>query len=224
MKRTFVILVVLLVVSIANAGSPPVKLVFTPRLAMMIVSKDERKLNDLDKAYLDAFTILREDNACSRLYGGPSAVEALNELMRVLRPSYLDRHIAMRMSGETTMYRNAVTGFSFRMFEKAEINMLGSFYRGNSPLERRVPLVADFQPNTRKTRVALILHELGHLVRRADKKWVLSDDGNDLDLSVKNTALVVDVCRDDIEAVTRMTATEQLEEPLTTIAQLATHP
>ena len=224
MKRTFIILVVLLVASIAHAGSPPVKLVFTPRLAMMIVSKDERKLNHLDKAYLDAFTILREDNACSRLYGGPSAVEALNELMRVLRPSYLDRHIAMRMSGETTIYRNAITGFSFRMFEKAEINMLGSFYRGNSPLERRVPLVADFQPNTRKTRVALILHELGHLVRGADEKWVLSDDGNDSELSAKNTALVVDACRDDIEAVTRMTVTEQLEEPLTTIAQLATQP
>lgn len=224
MKRTFPILVVLLVAPVAFAGSPPINLVISPRLAMMIVSKDERKLNELDKAYLDAFTILRENNACSRLYGGPSAIEALNELMRVLRPSYLERHIAVRMSGETTMYRNAVTGFSFRMFQKAEINMLGSFYRGNSPSERRVAPVADFQPNSRKTRVALILHELGHLVRGADKKWVLSDDGNNLELSAKNTTFIVDVCRDEIEAVSRMTVAEQLEEPLTTIAQLATHP
>lgn len=224
MKRTFVILVVLLAVPIVYAGSPPIKLVFTPRLAMMIISKDERKLNELDKAYLDAYTILREDNACSRLYGGPVAIEALNELFRMVRPAYLERHIAVRMSGETTMYRNAITGFSFRMFEKAEINMAGSFYRGNSPSERRVPLVADFQPNTRKTRVALLLHELGHLVRGEDKKWVLSDDGNDLELSEKNTQRVVEVCRKDIEAVTRMTVVEQLEEPLTTIAQLATQP
>ena len=191
---------------------------------MAIVAKDERKLNDLDKAYLDVFTILRGDNACSRLYGGPAAIEALNELMRVVRPAYFDRHIAVRMRGETTMFRNGATGFSFRMFEKAEINMLGSFYRGNTPSERRVPLVADFQPNTRRTRVALMLHELGHLVRGADNNWVLSDDGHDLELSAKNTIYVVDVCRKEIDTVARMTVSEQLEEPLTTIAQLATMP
>ena len=224
MKRTIPILVVLLAAPVAFSASPPVNLLVTPRIAMAIVSKDERKLNELDKAYLDVFTILRDDNPCSRLYGGTGAVEALNELMRVLRPSYLDRQIAMRMSGQTTMYQNAATGFSFRMFEKAEINMLGSFYRGHTPSERRISIVADFQPNTRRTRAVLLLHELGHLVRGADKKWVLSDDGNNLDLSVKNTAYVVDVCRDEIEAATRMTVAQQLREPLTTFAQLATLP
>jgi hypothetical protein len=188
---------------------------------MIIASKDLRKLNDLDKAYLDAFTILRDDNACSRFYGGPGAVEALNELVRNLRPAYLDRHIALRMSGETTIFRNGETGFSYRMFEKAEINMAGSFYRGNTPNSARVPLIADYQPNTRKSRLALLLHELGHLVRGSEKKWLLSDDGNDIDLSLKNTEHVVEVCRDEIEFVTRMNVVDQLEEPLTTIAQLA---
>ncbi len=224
MKRTILILVVLLAAPIAFAGSPPANLRITPRIAMAIASKDDRKLNDLDKAYLDAFTILRDDNACSRLYGGPAAIEALNELMRVVRSSYLDRHIAVRMSGPTIAYRNAETGFSFRMFEKAEINKEGSFYRGNAPSQQRVPPIANFQPNTRQTRVTLLLHELGHLVRGADKQWLLSDDGHDLDLSAKNTKYVVDVCRDEIESVTRMTVAQQLEEPLTTVAQLATLP
>lgn len=224
MKRTINILVVLLSAQIAFAGSPPPNLRITPRIAQAIVSKDDRKLNDLDKAYLDAFTILRDDNACSRLYGGPAAIEALNELMRVVRSSYLDRHIAVRMSGRTTAYRNAETGFSFRMFEKAEINKEGSFYRSNAPSQQRVPLIADFQPNTRQTRVTLLLHELGHLVRGADKQWLLSDDGHDLELSSKNTKYVVDVCRHEIELVTRMTVAQQLEEPLSTIAQLATLP
>jgi hypothetical protein len=223
-KRTLAVLVVLLAAPLAFAGAAPLNLLVTPRIAMAIVSKDDRKLDDLDKAYLDAFTILRDDNPCSRLYGGSAAIEALNELMRVVRPSYLEKHIAVRMSGETTMYRNAVTGFSFRMFEKAEINRAGSFYRGNGPTEPRVPLVADFQPNTRRTRVALLLHELGHLVRGADKKWVLSDDGYDLNLSAKNTEYVVQVCREEIESVTRMTVAQQLAEPLTTVAQLATLP
>ncbi|HEX5966790.1 MAG TPA: hypothetical protein VFY51_12695 [Pyrinomonadaceae bacterium] len=224
MKRTIVFLVALLSAPLAFAGSPPINLLVTPRIAVAIISKDDRKLNDLDKAYLDAFTILRDDNACSRLYGGPVAIEALNEFMRVVRPSYLDRHIAVRMSGPTTMYRNAVTGFSFRMFKKAEINMEGSFYRGNAPSQQRVAPIADFQPNTRQTRVTLLLHELGHLVRGADKEWLLSDDGHDLGLSTQNTRQVVDVCRSEIESVTRMTVAEQLEEPLTTVAQLATLP
>jgi hypothetical protein len=205
----------------AYAGSPPIKVAVTPRLAMIIASKDLRKLNDLDKAYLDVFTILRDDNACSRFYGGPSAIEALNELVRNLRPVYLEKRIAVRMSGKTTIFRNNVTGFSYRMFEKAELNMAGSFYRGNPPSGGGVPLIGDYQPNTRKTRVALLLHELGHLVRGADKNWVLSDDGNDLALSIKNSEHVVAVCRDEIESVTRMTFADQLEEPLTTIAQLA---
>ena len=92
MKRTSLILVILLLAEIARAGSPPINVAVTPRLAMIIASKDLRKLNDLDKAYLDAFTILRDDNACSRLYGGPGAVEALNELVRTLRPAYLEKH------------------------------------------------------------------------------------------------------------------------------------
>ena len=224
MKRTIIIIVVLLAAPIAFAGSPPANLRITPRIAMAIVSKDDRKLNDLDKAYLDVFTILRDDNDCGRLYGGPAAIEALNELMCVVRSAYLDRHIAVRMSGPTTVYRNAITGFSFRMFEKAEINREGSFYRGNTPSQPRLSPIANFQPNTRKTRVTLLLHELGHLVRGADKQWLLSDDGHDLELSAKNTKYVVDVCRDEIESVTRMTVAQQLEEPLSTVAQLATLP
>jgi len=85
-------------------------------------------------------------------------------------------------------------------------------------------LATGFEANTRKTRVALLLHELGHLVRGEDQKWLLSDDGHDLELSEKNTQHVVDVCRQQIESVTRMTVAQQLEEPLTTVAQLATLP
>jgi len=191
---------------------------------VLVASKDERRLNEVDKAYLDAYTILRDDNPCSRIFGGPAAIEALNELVRNLRPAYLERYIAVRMSGEVTLFRNASSGFSYRMFEKAEINLMGSFYRSNTPSQHTVPLVANYQPNTRKTRVALLLHELGHLVRGADKKWVLSDDGNDLERSVKNTEYVVDACRDEIEYVTRLTVAQQLEEPLTTVAQIATQP
>ncbi len=223
MKRTTPVLILIVFAAVQIAFAAPVDPSLISRLTLL-ASKDERRLSELEKAYLDVYTILRDDNACSRLYGGPPAIEALNELVRVLRPAYLDRHIAVRMSGTTTMFRNGASGFSFRMFEKAEINMMGSFYRSNSPSEHRVPAVADFQPNTRKTRVALLLHELGHLVRGVNKKWVLSDDGNNINLSVKNTEYVVDVCREEIEYATRLTVAQQLEKPLTTVAQMATEP
>ena len=224
MKRTTPILI--LVVFFANQIAVAARSVDPSMMSRLILlaSKDERRLNELDRAYLDAYTILRDENPCSTIFGGPPAIEALNELVRTLRPAYLERHIAVRMSGETTMFRNAVNGFSFRMFEKAEINMTGSFYRGNTFSDNRVPLVANYHPNTRQTRVALLLHELGHLVRGEDKKWVLSDDGHDLNRSIKNTEYVVDACRDEIEHVTRLTVAQQLEEPLTTVAQMATQP
>jgi hypothetical protein len=215
---------VLLTLQIAFAESPhTVNLSFTPKPALL-TSKNPQKLSILDKAYLDVFVILREDNACSRLYGGPPAIEALDELVRKLRPTYLESHIAVRMSGPITTVQNNRTGFSFRMFDKVEINLAGSFYRGNSYSNEQVPLVANYPPNTRKTRVALLLHELGHLVRGADKKWLLSDDGHDLDLSLKNTDYVVGVCRNQIESVTQMSVAEQLEEPLSAIAQTANQP
>lgn len=223
MKRSTPILILVFFATQIAVAAPPVDPTLLSRL-VLLASKDERKLNELDKAYLDVYTILRDENGCSKVFGGPVAIEALNELVRNLRPSYLEKHIAVRMSGETTLFRNAVSGFSYRMFEKAEINMMGSFYRSNTPSQHRVPLVANYQPNTRKTRVVLLLHELGHVVRGADKKWVLPDDGNDLELSVKNTEHIVDACRDEIEHVTRLTVAQQLEEPLTTVAQIATQP
>ena len=142
MKRftPIVVLAVFLATQIAVAA-PSIDPSLLSRL-VLIASKDERKLNELDKAYLDVYTILREENACSRIFGGPNSIEALNELVRTLRPAYLERHIAVRMSGETTLFRNAVSGFSYRMFEKAEINMTGSFYRSNTPSQHQVPLVA----------------------------------------------------------------------------------
>ncbi len=224
MKKTTLILI--LVVFFANQITVAARSVDPSMMSRLVLlaSKDERRLNELDRAYLDAYTILRDENPCSTIFGGPPAIEALNELVRTLRPAYLERHIAVRMSGETTIYRNAVNGFQFRMFQKAEINMTGSFYRGNTPSDNRVPLVAKYHPNTRQTRVALLLHELGHLVRGEDRKWVLTDDGHDLNRSIKNTEYVVDACRDEIEHVTRLTVAQQLEEPLTTVAQMATQP
>jgi hypothetical protein len=169
-------------------------------------SRDPKKLGLIDRAYLDAFTILNDDNECSRLFGGRSAISALNEFVQRLKPKYMDRSVAIRMSGSTTLTQSHKTGFTFRVFEKAEINLTSSFFRsGNSAM------VSNFQPNTRETRALMLLHELGHMVKSAGDGWVLPDDGDDPALSFANTQRVVSICRKQIDSLWKTSAEQELK-------------
>lgn len=176
-----------------------------------LANKDLKKLNQLDKAYLDTYTILRRDNECSRLFGGPGAIDALTEMVSQLKPVYLDRSIAIRMSGRTTNFQSHRTGFSYRLFEKAEINLDGPFYRQRTGNQSKVSVVNEFHSYTRESRVVVLLHELGHLVRGADKKWLLPDDGANPGLSLQNSERVLDACHEEIAAVTKLSAEEQTQ-------------
>jgi len=176
-------------------------------VASALSSKDPAKLGLVDQAYLDAFTILNDDNQCSRLFGGRYAISALNEFVHRLKPTYLERNVAIRMSGSITTMQSNKTGFSFRVFDKTEINLGGSFFHNLG----HAPVVSNYQPNTRESRVVVLLHELGHLVKGADNNWVLPDDGGDRSLSVENTRHVVSACRKQIESVSKIAAEEELK-------------
>ena len=172
---------------------------------------DLRKPTLLEKAYLDAYTILKEDNSCSRFYSGPSAISALNQLVRNLSPTYFNRAIALRMTGRTTSVQDYRTGRYYRLFEKAEVNLNGSFYKGNSSVsEARIPPIGYFQPNTKEARVTILLHELGHLLTKPDKEWVLPDDGADPDISRQNTNRVIGACRDQINGLSHLSVEQEL--------------
>jgi hypothetical protein len=163
------------------------------------------KLTPLDKAYLDAFSILREDNDCSRFYGGPRAIEALNLLKLQLKTSYFDHSIGLRMQGKTSYTINQLTGISYRLFEKAELNTNGAFYKTSiSALDQRISRVGEFSANTREARVTILLHELGHLILTSDNHFVLPDDGNDSLTSSQNSRRVIEVCRREIKAQTQV--------------------
>jgi hypothetical protein len=158
-------------------------------------------LTPLDKAYLDAFSILRENNDCSRFYGGPRAIEALNLLKLQLKKSYFDHSIGMRMQGKTSYIINNFSGLTYRLFEKAELNTNGPFYKTNlAPLDQRIPRIGEFWANTREARVTILLHELGHMVLTSDHHFVLPDDGNDPLTSDRNSRRVIEVCRREIKA------------------------
>jgi hypothetical protein len=169
-------------------------------------SRDPEKLGVIDRAYLDAFTILNDENSCSRFFGGSYAITALTELISQLKPRYLDKNIAIKMSGETTTIQSQATGFSFRLFEKAEVNLNGSFFKNTE----HSSITSIFRPNTRETRVVVLLHELGHMVKGPGNRWVLTDDGGDISQSLENTGQVVSVCRQQIDSLSKLTASQQL--------------
>ena len=194
----------------------------TNAMLQSVTTANPKKLSVLEKAYLDVFTILNDENSCSQLYGGPAAIAALNELFQRLHPTYLDRNIAIRMKGATTIYQSYRTKFSFRVFDVVEINREGAFFRGNNPGERRIPLIGTYQPNTRESRVVVLLHELGHMVRGKDlKTWLFADDGDDIFLSQKNSEMVIQACQNQIESVGKLTPAQQIAKSLSPTETIA---
>ncbi len=170
-----------------------------------------RKPTELERAYLDSFSILKSENSCSEFYGGPAAIAALNQLTQQIRPTHLDRRIGIRMTGESTIVTSMINHFTFRFFDKAEVNLDGPFYQGNIFAGRgRIPQIGPFEPNTREARVTVVLHELGHLIQKPDGQWVLPNDGNDFDQSQENTRRVVDVCGKQIKARRAISFEEEL--------------
>lgn len=160
------------------------------------------KLSDLEEAYLDSYTILKQSNSCSDFFGGPHAIEALNQLTKQIRPAYLDRHVGFRMTGETMNVVNYNNGFKYRLFDKVEVNLNGPFYRASGlPNRPNVPPIGTFPASSREARVALLLHELGHLIPKPGSHWLLRNDGDDTRQSEENTQRVIEACGTQIRAL-----------------------
>jgi hypothetical protein len=183
----------------------------SPSPIELLPLRNPAKPTELEQAYLDSFSILKYKNPCSEFYGGPSAVFALNQLTRQIRPTRLDRRIGIRMTGQSTIIMSVLTGFTFRLFEKAEVNLEGPFYLGrNGSLRGDVPQIGPFEPNTREARVTTVLHELGHLIRGRDGQWLLPDDGESARASEANTQRVLNVCGEEIRTLHNLNFEEEL--------------
>jgi hypothetical protein len=154
-------------------------------------------------AYLDTYHILSTPNACSEFFGGRVALVALNDLAGQLTTrTFADTRIGMLMTGPTTIVHLNSTGQTYRLFAQVAVNRNGSFFQDNfSTTHGDVPRVGRFAPNTRPARVLILLHELAHLIRRADQQWLIPNDGLDEALSRRNTALVAAVCGAELTAL-----------------------
>jgi hypothetical protein len=159
----------------------------------------------LGEAYYDALAILSKDNECTDFFGGSTgAVMVFNSFMGQIRKVFLPPTIGMRMSGEVTLGVDLKTKTKYRLFDKVSINTNGPFYRRTvSQSDVRIPRLGNFEPNTKEVRVLILLHELGHLVKRNDGNWLLADDSRGDSTSWDNSKKIVDVCGEQIKALSR---------------------
>jgi hypothetical protein len=156
------------------------------------------------KSYADVYRILKDENSCSRFFGGPSqAVEAFNELaLRLKKESLNDAAIAINMSGSFQTFRNARTGAQYRLFDKALVNTNGLLLRPPDSLSARERVrVGSFASTTRQAKALMFLHELGHLIPRPEGGWALPNDGGDVGLSKRNTKKVESNCLEQLLAL-----------------------
>lgn len=169
-----------------------------------LFDSSSRQLTLIDKTYLDAHAILRESNSCSQFFGGPRvATSILNFLHPRLQDSTLaEDHIGIRMFGAITFGTDFQTGASYRLFQQVRVNTRGPFYQSiNSRSQDFFKTIGHYPANTREARVAMLLHELGHLLRGADGRWLLADDGGDNAQIAANTMTIMGKCSEQIKSL-----------------------
>jgi DNA-binding protein Fis len=159
------------------------------------------QLTTIDQAYLDTYSLLSGDNQCSRFFAGSGSRLVLDELVIRFRVRVLsDSGIGIRMSGTFTNLVEPQEGIAYRLFKQAEINRDGAFYKSNF-YERLIPGMGKFPPNTREVRVLMLLHELAHLIKGSDGRWLIPNDGSDAQLSRSNTLTIESKCEEHIRAL-----------------------
>jgi hypothetical protein len=159
----------------------------------------------IERAYQDAYTILKESNPCSQFFGGSHiATSALSSLRSRLKTAMAETHVGISMFGSYTMVKDFQTGASYRLFQNALVNLLGPFYRSaNFKSQSFFKRIGYYPANTREARVTMLLHELGHLLLGSDGRWLLPDDGNNPLQIAANTTTIMEKCSLQIKALPR---------------------
>ena len=153
------------------------------------------------QTYGDVFRVLKDDNRCSRFFGGPRvAVTVLNDFARRIRKKTVGAgDVGLVMSGDYTTYRDGKSGASYRLFDEAAVNSNGPFFVVPPPSGARFQ-VGRFPAATRRAKALMLLHELGHLIR-GPAGWLLPNDGGDAALSDRNTRTVESRCIEQLLAL-----------------------
>jgi hypothetical protein len=170
-----------------------------------LVDKSQQQI--VNDAVGDAQKILLGNNDCSKFFGGSQgALLVLSKLASLFQlGSIQDKKIGIEQSGQQTIFSDAQTGFTYRLFDKVIINTLGPFFNvfdTSSGTVKVLPGIGGYGPNTRQARVAMILHELAHLIKDPKTNdWLIPDDGRKPALSEENTRKIMKECGKEIEKI-----------------------
>jgi hypothetical protein len=187
-----------------------------------LIGISSRRLSTIEQTYMDAYTILKENNSCSHFFGGSRiATVVLNQLYPSIRKTTLDHNeIGIVMSGSVTVGKDIPTGIGFRLFESVVVNLKGPFFQNFNLKNRRFfNHLGEFPPNTREARVLMLLHELGHLLPGSGAHWLLPDDGGNLPQVMANTATILERCGEQVKSLSLPNAAAGIA----TTAQLIPH-
>jgi len=154
----------------------------------------------LRRAYRDIFEMLSKPNRCSDFYGGSNtAIFVLNKFVIRITKSQLPKDVAFAMTG-TDVSNSEGSDISYRLFERTIINTSGSFYQIKAfETQPSMPPIGKFPAGTRPAQALILLHELGHLIQGANHDWLLRDDGAKPNLSRRNTEIVQQACRQELD-------------------------
>lgn len=203
-QQTIISATLVLVIAIITPASSPLEAEQRTRLLLLhSTAATSLHLTTLESAYLDAYEVLNADGRCRQFFHGDRSRLVLAEMVLKLRTRrFNDSRIGIRMFGSFTNLVEPQQGISYRLFEQAEINTNGAFYKAKVfPAEPFVPNVGTFKPNTRQARVLILLHELAHLIKGQDGAWLIPDDGGNPGLSRQNTATIESACGQQIRAL-----------------------
>lgn len=204
LRRQFVAIAMLLTTSISGLGALSAE-EKRERLRMLRTEGIRRMTaTPLDRAYVDVRALLRQRDSCGEFFGGRASERVLEELVIRLDEKRIgDVRISISMYGRFT-FADA-EGISYRLFATAELNTQGPFYKVKVfPAEPSIPNVGSFRPNTRQARILILLHEMAHLIRGRDGRWLIPDDGHDPQLSRQNTSHIETRCGKQIRNLGRV--------------------
>ncbi|HEX8129104.1 MAG TPA: hypothetical protein VF527_08390 [Pyrinomonadaceae bacterium] len=154
-------------------------------------------------SYMDAYRILKEENTCSDFFGGAvNATEVLNRFTEQLRQKrFSDPYVAVEMSGAVILFHDRKTGASYRLFERVSVNSIGPLSVTPLVAQAQRRAIGRFPSDTKAARALILLHEIGHLVRGTNGRWLLPNDGHDNGLSTQNTDTVESYCLKQLNAL-----------------------
>ncbi len=140
----------------------------------------DSKQAKINQAVADAKAILQRGGKCATFFQDGYAdmdgvLRAVDDLGEKLTPGTLsssENDAGIKQSGAQSTVTYTPDGTQYRLFASAVVNNNGpffsAFYPGTSTVRPRIGSTSGYTAGTRQAQVLMVLHEIAHLIKRAD--------------------------------------------------------